>query len=126
MPNIYSYISILIKLHSCPLFLLKYFAFNSSGSEIYCSIKESPDFGTTGRGDTVEKQPESSQGGFCCFFPCYWKLMGKLCISHVVKYTIGWESDGRKAPIFGESMGTNFLGSPNPMDFAAFSYEIGN
>ena len=35
--------------------------------------------------------------------------------------TIGWESDGKKYPYFGESMGTNFPGSFNSMDFAEYS-----
>ena len=36
-----------------------------------CSFKESPDFGTSRYNHTVEKQLESSQGGFCCIFLCY-------------------------------------------------------
>ena len=39
--------------------------------------------------------------------------------------TIGCESDGKKYPYFGESMGTNFSGSLNLMDFAAFSNAMG-
>ena len=50
----------------------------------------------------------------------------KPCIFHGVGYTIGWKSDGRKYPYFGESMGTNFPGSLNSMDFAAFSNAMGN
>ena len=32
---------------------------------------KSIDFVTSGNNYTVEKQTESSQGGFCCIFPCY-------------------------------------------------------
>lgn len=35
------------------------------------------------------------------------------------------ESDGKKYSYFGEGMVTN-AGSPNSMDFAAFSYAMGN
>ena len=40
--------------------------------------------------------------GLSCIFLCYGKLMGKWenpCISQVIKYTIEWESNGKKAPI---------------------------
>ena len=53
----------------------------------------------------------------------WWK---KPCIFHGVGNTIGWESDGKKYPYFGESMGTNFPGSLNMMDFTAFSNAMGN
>ena len=42
-------------------------------------------------------------------------LLGKPCVSHVMKYTIGWESDGRKVPIIRGKYGTNFQGSLNSM-----------
>ena len=52
------------------------------------SFKETIDFGRSRKNNTVEKRPESSQRGF------WWE---KPCISPVVtKYTIKWESDGRK------------------------------
>ena len=35
------------------------------------SFKESPNFETSRNNHTVEKQHESSQGGFCCIFLCY-------------------------------------------------------
>ena len=55
------------------------------------SFKESIDFGTSRKNNTVEKQPDSLQSGF------WWK---KTMHSHVVtKYTIKWESDGRKVSI---------------------------
>ena len=81
-----------MKLHPCSHLILKYFALTSSVPGIdfpfknmgftlsvvsVCSFKESPDFGTIRNNNTVEKQPEASQGGFWCIFPCYWKFMGK-------------------------------------------------
>ena len=48
------------------------------------------------------------------------------CIFHGVGDTIGWESDGKRYPYFEESMGTNFWGSLNSMDFAAFTSATGN
>ena len=42
----------------------------------------------------------------------------KPCISHVVNYTIGWESDRRKVSILPDS--------PNSTGFVAFSYAMGN
>ena len=42
------------------------------------------------------------------------------CISHVIKYTIGWESNGRKHPKYGKSMTTNFLSSPQTMGFVEY------
>ena len=52
----------------------------------------------------------------------------KPCVSHVVKYTIKWKSDGRKVPICwgGGGIGTNFPSSSNLMDFTAFSHAKGN
>ena len=50
----------------------------------------------------------------------------KPCIVHGVGDTVGWESDGKKYPYFRESMGTNFPGSLNSMDFTAFSNAMGN
>ena len=89
--NIYLCSPFLIKLHPCFLVLLIYFAFNSNMSGFFfkkkmeftlsvcsvCSLNESPDFGTSRRNNTVEKQPESSQEGFYCIFPFYQKLIGK-------------------------------------------------
>ena len=64
-----------MKLQSCPLLPLIYFALNSRVPGIYfpllkngvyligfsvCSFKESPDFGTNRNNNTVEKQPERS------------------------------------------------------------------
>ena len=41
---------------------------------------------------------------FCCiaFYRIVGNLWGNSCISHMLKYTIRWESDGKKAPILWE------------------------
>ena len=43
------------------------------------------------------------------------------CIFDRLGHNIGLESYGKKYPYFMENMGTNFPGSLNSMDFAAFS-----
>ena len=64
---------------------------------------------------------------FWCIFPRavrnWWE---KPCVSHVVKYTIRWESDRTKCPCVGETMGTNFPGCLYYVDFTAFFYAMGN
>ena len=56
--------------------------------------------------------------GLCCIFPYCGKFMGKpihFPISHMLKYTIGWESDGNKAPILWEKCDYRFPRlSPTP------------
>ena len=37
--------------------------------------------------------------GFCCIFLYYENWWGNPCISHMIKHTIGWESNGKKVPI---------------------------
>ena len=79
LPNIHLYSLFLMKLHPFTLLLLIYFALNSSVPGIgfsffkkeftlsgffVFSFKESIDFGTRRKSNTVEKQPESSQSGF--------------------------------------------------------------
>ena len=74
LPNAYLYSLFLMKLHPFPLLLLIYFALNSSVPGIgfsffkkgvylivvfVFSFKESIDFGTSRKNNTVEKQPES-------------------------------------------------------------------
>ena len=49
----------------------------------------------------------------------------KPCIFYGVRDTRGWESEGKKYLYFGESMGTNFQGSLNSMDFAVFFHCYG-
>ena len=80
------YSSYLMKVHPCPLLPLLHFALNSNvpgiGFSFFLkkeftllvfSFKEAIDFGTSRnrKNNTMEKQLESSQGGFCCIFLCY-------------------------------------------------------
>ena len=62
---------------------------------------------------------------FRCIFSMgnWW---GNPCISHMMKYTTGWESNGKKHPYYGKSMGTNFPGFAHLMVFAEFSHAVGN
>ena len=60
---------------------------------------------------------------FSCAIRNWWK---KPCVSYVAKCIIRWEFDRRKVPICWKKMGTNLPGSPNSMDFAAFSDAIRN
>ena len=94
-----------MKFHPCSFLLLIYFAFKSSESGILkklsllvfsvCSLKESPDFETSRKSNTVENQPESSQGGSHCIFPCSQKLMEKAmhfpCGKVYHRMEIGWK-----------------------------------
>ena len=58
-----------------------------------------------GKSRNLNFPSSSHMMGFVAFFPCphhmenWW---GNTCISHMVKYTIGWESNGKKAPILWE------------------------
>ena len=47
----------------------------------------------------------------------------KQSISHVIKYTIGWESNGKDHPYYGKSMSTNSPGSPHTMGIVGYSLE---
>ena len=58
--------------------------------------------------------------GFVTFSHTMGNRWGNPCISHMMKYTIGWESDGKKYPYYGKSMSTNFPGFPHTMGFVAF------
>ena len=44
----------------------------------------------------------SPHDGFGFIFLYHGNWWGNLCISHMMKYTIGWESDGKKTPILWE------------------------
>ena len=80
-----------MKLHPCPLLPLIYFTFNSSVSGIdfffkwsllsqgflFFLLRNHQILQGSRKNNTVKKQSESSQGGFCCIFPGYWKLTGK-------------------------------------------------
>ena len=89
-------------------------------------FKKSIDFGTRRHNNTVEKQLKAHRVDFAAFSRTIGNWWEKLCFSHVVKYTIRWESDGRKVSIRQTKMSTNFLDSLNSMDFAAFSHVMGN
>ena len=39
------------------------------------------------------------------------------CISHMMKYMTGWESNGKNHPFYGKSLGTNFPRIPRLMGF---------
>ena len=59
--------------------------------------------------------------GFVGFSRAIRNWRGKPCISLMMKYTTGWQSNGKKRWCFGKSMGTNFPGFPHSRRFAAFS-----
>ena len=44
----------------------------------------------------------------------------------MMKYMVGWESNGKKHPYYGKIMITNFPGSPHMKGFVAFSHTVGN
>ena len=44
-------------------------------------------------------------------------------VSHVTKYTSGWESNGKKCPYYGKRMNTNFPCSPHTMGFVEYYRE---
>ena len=58
------------------------------------------------------------------------RTMGYLwensCISRMMKYITGWESNGKKDLYYGKTMGTNFPDSPRTVDFVAFSHTMEN
>ena len=66
-------------------------------------------------------------------FPIRWVLLTFLmlwetwwqnpCISHAMKYTIGWESNGKNRPYFRKSMSTNYPGSLHTMGFVEYYRE---
>ena len=39
------------------------------------------------------------------------------CVSHMMKYTTGWQSNGKSHPFYGKSVETNFSGIPHSMGF---------
>ena len=59
--------------------------------------------------------------GFIAFSQYMGNWWENPCISHVMKYTIGWESDGKKYPHYGKYISTNFAGFPHTMGFVALS-----
>ena len=63
-------------------------------------------------------------------FPVFSHAMGNWwknpCISHMMKYTTRWESNGKKYPSYGKSMGTNFPGLSYLIGFSDFSNAMRN
>ena len=131
-----------MKLHRCPLLLLIYFALNSSVRGIDFSFFEKWSLPyrfflfVLLRNHQMLEQIETiimwknnlraHRVNFAAFSRAIRNWWEKRCISHVVNYTIRCESDWRKVPICWGKMGANFPGSPNSMDFAAFSHAMGN
>ena len=74
--------------------------------------------------------PEINFSGFfySMSFPVISHALGNWqenpCISHMMKYTKGWQSNGKNHLLYGKSMGTNFSGIPHSMDFIML-WEIG-
>ena len=64
--------------------------------------------------------------GFAAFSCTVESLWGNPCISHMLKYTIGWESYGKKHPYYRKSMSISFPDFPHTMGFVAFSGTVGN
>ena len=58
--------------------------------------------------------------GFTMLWEIWWE---NPCIFHAMKYTIGWESNGKKHPYCGKSMSTNFPGFSHRMGFLGFYRE---
>ena len=76
--------------------------------------------------------PETNFPGFSHLmsFSAISYAMGKWwenpCISHMMKYTTGWESNRKDHSFYGKSVGTNFPGLSHLMGFADFSNAMGN
>ena len=68
--------------------------------------------------------------GFVAFSRTVRNLWGNPCIFHMLKYTIGWELDGKKAPTpwekYGYRMVIDFSDFPHTMGFVQFSCTVGN
>ena len=78
----------------------------------------------------------SSYDGFCRIFPeinfsgfshsmgfpviphTFGNWQENPCISHMMKYATGWQSNGKKHLLYGKSMGTNFSDIPDSMGFS--------
>ena len=64
--------------------------------------------------------------GFVAFSRNVGNLWENPYISHMLKYTIGWELDGKKAPRLWEKYDYQFPRLPHTMGFVAFSCTVGN
>ena len=58
---------------------------------------------------------------FAAFSHVMGNWRGNPCISHIIKYTIGCESNGKKAPMLWEKYEFKFSSSPHTMGFVGFS-----
>ena len=66
--------------------------------------------------------------GFVAFSHTVGNLWGNACISHMLKYTRGWELDGKKTPMpyYGKSMIIDSPDFSHTMGFVAFFRTVGN
>ena len=65
--------------------------------------------------------------GFVALFCAMGNWWEDPCTSHMMKYTIGWESDRNKKYLYyGNYMITNFPCSSHTMGFVAFCHAMGN
>ena len=64
--------------------------------------------------------------GFVTFSCAVGNLWRNPCIFRMLKYTIGWESDEKKAPTLWEKYEYQFPDLPHTMSFAAFSHTVEN
>ena len=63
---------------------------------------------------------------FVAFSRTVGNLWGNQYISHMLKYTIGWKSEGKKHPSYGKSMIIDFPDFFHTMGFLAFFRSVGN
>ena len=64
--------------------------------------------------------------GFVAFSHTMRNWWENPCSSYMMKYAIGWESNEKKHPYYGKSMGISFPDFPYTMGFVAFSCTVGN
>ena len=117
---------------------LIHFPYNEVYDRMQSNGKNHPFYGKS-MGTNFPGIPHSM--GFTMLREIWWE---NPCISHVIKYTIGWESNGKKSPILWEKYeyqfprfstyngfsrilpGTNFPDFPHSMGLAVFSHVMGN
>ena len=64
--------------------------------------------------------------GFAAFSCTVGNLWGDPCVFHMLKYTIGWELDGKKHLYYGKSMTITFPDFPHTMGFVALFRNVRN
>ena len=62
--------------------------------------------------------------GFVAFSRGVGNRWGNPCISQMMKYAIGWESNWKKHPFYGKSMSINFPDFPHNMDFVLLYFPV--